>query len=345
MDGYGRTDMLDSIYQFDNSEFTSYLQSNGFIIPTQNHSNYPKTAVSMATTLNMDYIENLAPGLNKSHYWWLMTPLIDNSRVSKILERIGYQTFTIATDWDITNNPSNSLNPPSSIVINNFEWEVLSTVPIGFVTPFLERFAFVPSNNSHIQLVRSGFKALEEAPSINGPKFLVAHILVPHPPFLFDSTGNIVEPDYPFTFNDGSDNTLSDQEYRLKYIEQLKYTNKQLELVINSILQNSKTKPIIILQADHGPRMFDDMGSLDDICLQEKFSSFAAYYLPGINPDIIPQDISNVNIFRIVLDSYFGASLPQLENRAYYFNNPIKIYDLIEVTSRIEKPCTIPAPK
>jgi hypothetical protein len=65
---------------------------------------------------------------------------------------------------------------------------------------------------------------------------------------------------------------------------------------------------VIIIQGDHALA-----GAKD------RFGILNAYYLPGINKDILYPTISPVNSFRIVFNQYFGAKLPLLPDRSYLF--------------------------
>ena len=85
-----------------------------------------------------------------------------------------------------------------------------------------------------------------------------------------------------------------------------------------------------------------DLNSLENTCIRERFSPFAAYYLPDLERDVIPADISTVNLFRIILNEYFGAQLPLLENRQYFYKDPRSYYDFEDVTSRLDEPCVLP---
>jgi hypothetical protein len=135
-------------------------------------------------------------------------------------------------------------------------------------------------------------------------------------------------------FSDGYTIPMSDEDYKIRYIAQLEFINAQVAKTIDSILANSTTPPIIIVQADHGPRMYTDFDSEKDTCLKEAFSVFAAYYLPGIDPEAIPQDISSVNLFRIIFNNYFGADMDLL-NRKHYFDTS-RLYMPEDVTSRVD---------
>jgi hypothetical protein len=284
----------------------------------------------------MDYIQNITPDLQDSYFWWLMSPLIEHSQSRAMLEQAGYQTISITTDWGITDNPTTDLYyKPAPIVLNDLEGMLLATTPLGVVRPLLSKFILGRSLEAHRQLVLFNFESLAEIPKIRGPKFVVAHIVSPHPPFVFDKNGNALDQGYGFTFNDGTDYPLSAEDYRQGYVGQVEFVNEKLKTVIDSILQNSEVPPIIILQADHGSGMLTDFGSAENTCLRERFSNFAAYHLPGIDKDTIPPDITPVNLFRIIFNEYFSTEMPLLENKHYYYEDFVYIYRSVDVTSQI----------
>ena len=85
VDGYARSDILQEMFGFDNASFVSYLQEKGFVVPTSGHSNYPATPLSIASTLNMDYIQSLVPARNELPHRWLVAPFIDYRRTRAVL--------------------------------------------------------------------------------------------------------------------------------------------------------------------------------------------------------------------------------------------------------------------
>jgi hypothetical protein len=340
LDGYGRADILQELYGFDNTEFIEDLSNKGFVVPKNIHSNYPKTALSVSSTLNMNYIETIAPGLQDSFYWWLMSPLIEHSEVQTFFEQAGYKTVSIATDWSITDNTTTDYYfKPYPVHLNSFEEFLLASTPLGILHFVLDKVAFIPSMDTHRQLVIYNFETLSKMSEIEGPKFIFAHILSPHPPFVFDSGGNPINTNNPFTFNDANDFHGTQEQYRQEYTGQVEFVNQRLERMVDSILKNSDTPPIIILQADHGPGMLTDFRSAENTCIKERFSPFAAYYLPGLDADVIPQDITPVNLFRIIFNQYFSTDFPMLDNRYYYFLDTVYIYRKVDVSSRINLSC------
>lgn len=343
LDGYAQSDILQDLYGFDNSQFLSYLSSKGFIIPAENRSNYPKTSLSIPSTLNMEYIHVIAPGLENSYLWWLISPLVEYSQARAILEGIGYQTVSINVDWSITNNITTDLYyQPMPIQLSEFEDFIMNLTPLALIRPLVAKVAFIPSFESHRKLVLYNFETLSQLPSSPRSQFVFAHIISPHPPFVFDKNGNPLTPPHYSSFKliDANDYPGTQEQYRQGYIEQVQFINAQLVNMIDTIIENSETPPIIILQADHGPGMLTDFGSSENTCLKERFSPFAAYFLPGLDEDTIPPNITPVNLFRIIFNEYFGTDLPLLENSYYYYKDTVYIFRSEELSlQRINEPC------
>lgn len=121
---------------------------------------------------------------------------------------------------------------------------------------------------------------LANMPDTGGPRFVFAHILLPHPPFVF---GPEYESIPPKSFREGNyyDGTIA--EYIQGYRGQLAFLNVHLRTAISEILDESLTRPIIILQGDHGPGAFLNWDFMDKNCFRERMSILNAYYLPDVN--------------------------------------------------------------
>ncbi len=345
LDGYGREDVLEELYSFDNSSFIAALETREFIVPAQSRSNYPKTIFSIASTLNMDYFQNFAPDLDRSYFWWLLEPMIDHSQTRMLLEDMGYESIAFAVNWTITDNKSvDFYYSPDKLNISEFENYILANTLMGVFRPLLDKIAYIPSSyDAHRELINYDLETLPEIAKKTGDYFVYAHLLVPHPPFVFDEDGNPINPDVKFSLND--DDSFTKEEQRVKkytggYVGQVQYLNDELIPMLDEIIANSSTPPIIILQADHGPGMFVDFSSSEKTCLQERFSPFAAYYLPGVDGGAVPEDITAVNLFRIIFNEYFGADLPLLDNEYYFSKDPVYLYgmDMIPLEN-IEQDC------
>ena len=65
LDSYGREDLLQQAYGYDNSEFISELEKRGFYVPKCSQSNYVRTELSLGSSLNMQYLPDLSDSFNK----------------------------------------------------------------------------------------------------------------------------------------------------------------------------------------------------------------------------------------------------------------------------------------
>ena len=256
VDGYGRADVLQELYGFDNSDFIRFLTNRGFYVAGKAHSNYVQTGLSLASSLNFEYLDYLRPGEDKSANRYLLKDLIVRSRARLLLKDIGYRTVSVSSGYHLTevNDVDWYLSLDASI-FTNLEGLLLRTsaAQIFVDTKTLEditNYGYEP----HRKRVLFAFEQLAKIPvTVPSPKFVFAHIITPHPPFVFDRSGNPLEPDWTYYIGDGSHFQGKPQDYITGYNEQVMYVNQLLRKTIDAILDNSKTRPIIILQADHGP--------------------------------------------------------------------------------------------
>ena len=87
LDGYARADVLREIYQYDNSEFLQYLESKGFFVARQSLANYAQTSLSLASTLNYQYLDEVVKQYGKFMRKRLpLKRMIQNSRVFGFLK-------------------------------------------------------------------------------------------------------------------------------------------------------------------------------------------------------------------------------------------------------------------
>ena len=60
LDSYGRADLFKQAYGFDNSEFLNGLEQRGFYVAECSQSNYVRTEISLGSSLNMQYLQELS---------------------------------------------------------------------------------------------------------------------------------------------------------------------------------------------------------------------------------------------------------------------------------------------
>jgi hypothetical protein len=310
VDSYLRQDVLQKHYGYDNSSFLNALEDMGFRVTRCSQSNYAWTELSLASSLNMDYLQTLASNHTTEDTRHAETRwLFQQSAVRRILKELGYKLVAFETgfywteikDADIYITPASH---PSGL--NTFE-VILVKTSVGLIlfdaAPALPDSLNQALNNPdsiHRERLLFTLDKLSEVPaSIPGPKFVFAHILAPHNPYVLDQDGNAVT--YPSNMEPGM--------WEKGYFDELIYVNKRILQIINMILTNSPTPPIIILQGDH---------AIYWAAAPDRLKILNAYYLPGGDTSQLYDSISPVNSFRVVFNQYFSASYPLLEDRGYY---------------------------
>src|SRR5690349_2515456 len=63
LDAYGRADVLQEMFGYDNTPFLQALESKGFYVAKCSQSNYGQTMLSLTSSLNFDYLDSLTNSL------------------------------------------------------------------------------------------------------------------------------------------------------------------------------------------------------------------------------------------------------------------------------------------
>ena len=333
LDGYARADVLEELYGYDNGEFLDYLKGSGFWVADKSKSNYCQTALSLASSLNLQYLRELISRTHDdSRNTSLLRNLIRDSEVLRLLRKHGYEfvafssgySFTEMNKADIYMCPSAALSESQNLLIN--------ATP---VRPLLAKLLLKSQFDLHRDRLLYIFDQLPRVGKPDTPVFVFAHIMAPHPPFVFGEEGEPIRCDGEFSYRDGSHYTkkTGQEEYKRDYLRQLVFINKKTKEAINGILAASVVPPVIILQADHGPGSTLEWDDPQGSNLEERMSILNAYYLPGAGDELVYDEISPVNTFRIICNHYFGTNYGLLADKSY-FSDHRHPYRFINVTNR-----------
>ena len=327
LDAYGRADDLWRAYQFDNSDFLDNLRGMGFYVAEWSQSNYSPTHFSVTSSLNMDYLQSLDESIYDGAPFDVgpLWPLLGDNAVRRNLECIGYQVVAFDSGWDALGwrNADVYISSKSTAFvealelsggINAFESMLLQSSAALVLTDaatimpdFLEIDTGAPFRNHRLRMLYQLDSLERVVPAIEGPKFVFAHVLVTHKPYVFGPNGEQIELEGQFTFADTSTGTADDRE-KAEYRDQITFINLRMENVIREILEASETPPIIIVQSDHG----SDLG--------RRLNILNAYYLPNGGDEPLYNTISPVNSFRVVFNSYLSGDYEILDDISYYSN-------------------------
>lgn len=344
LDAYAREDVLRTVFNYENAPTLEALRDLGFYVADGSRANHAQTSLSLAALLNMDYVPTLLPtaapkSVNRDPLWHL----IQHSRVRTALEGLGYTTVSFATglqgtelrDAGVFLEPESvqgaiylrGLTPFESMLVDGSGLRALTDLSVALPRFFPD--SEIPYE-LHRERINYTFDELQQLPQVPGPKFVVAHVIAPHPPFVFGPNGESREVEGPFTLGDAGE-PVADSEYIGAYRDQIRYVDKRLLETVTAILEDSERPPIIIVQADHGPEGKHASVSYP----QERMTILNALYLPDGGHEALYSTFSPVNTFRLILQRYFQGDIELLPDRVLYseYRTP---YNFIDLTDEIE---------
>lgn len=303
LDSYSGNSLLKRDLNFDNADFTNFLESRGFKCLKNASSNYRTTMLSIPSTLNYNYLDDYTKedGQNgvipaKPHN------LFVNNLWELLLEK-GYKILPIirelhlwsvregfkVTDRDLHSRIPARLEKNVEFIKCFSEKRYFSRALLKqtFLGIWLSRRIRQKSAENTLK----AFELVSQASKLNEyPKCVFAHVICPHTPLVFDREGNILK-----------------EPSMLPIMEQFKNQtiglNEHLKVLIDNLQQNMRKNSIILIHADHEVN-------------KTEFDIFNAVYLPD-NADILPDNLSLVNMFRYILNHYFGSNLEILEDEHF----------------------------
>ena len=285
LDEYADPETMERLYGYDNSQFVTNLEEMGFFVARNSKMHNYLTARAVASILNMEYTDEGEP-LEVTSY------RIAHNRVVNHLHSLGYKYVYFGQLYELCKEP------PADLYINYYE--TLNHEPVSFEfskilwkTTMLSPLQESVARNYDAQYLRESFlltlDRLGQVSALEGPKFVYAHIMAAHTPYVFGPDGE-----------DVSGDATEKQAYFGQYV----FTTKIIEEVVEQLLANSTHDPIIVVQSDHGPRWSGDWKDI-----------LNAYHLPGDGRGLLYDNISPVNTFRIILNHYLDGSYALLEDK------------------------------
>ncbi len=340
-DRYGSPSVLATHYDYDNRSLYDFLQQKGFYVAPESHSNYLRTSFSLPTSLNMAYLDALATALGPDHEDWSpLYQLLEEHVVGHFLQQQGY-TFIHAGSWwwptrrnryaDENVNWSAALPMPNLRLLVDFTMLKPLGQELGIEWLDLRRQQWLRE--------RYKFERIAEIAHRPEPTFVFAHFILPHDPFVFDRDGSFLPEDQ-----------MAQRSEEENYRNQLIATNERLRWLVERLLADSPTPPVILLQADEGPAperfrrdgMRFNWRTATAEELSEKTGILNAYLLPGVESVPLYPSITPVNSFRVIFNAYFGTNLPLLPDRIFAHEDDRHPYRLFEITHQVYGHCGAP---
>ncbi len=320
MDAYERDDVLLEMHGYDNTPFIRSLERLGFYVARGSLSNYRHTEMSVPSLLNMDYIQNIPNAVVEgSDNVSGLVELIKHSRLRRELECLGYSSVAIETGvvWTEWRDADYFISRQAGVLhrlqflggLTRFESLLIRTTMLRAALDLSTRLQAPEQALSddpievHRERVLYEFEQLSQVPALPGPKLVFAHILSPHPPFVFGPKGEAVS-EAEFETDLGGETQLL-----AAYADQVHFLNGKLLAAVEAIEAGSSVPPVIIIQGDHG---------WADRDAEDKHSILNAYHFPDGDYAALYPTITPVNSLRVVLNQYFGGSFDLLDDISYF---------------------------
>jgi|APSaa5957512535_1039671.scaffolds.fasta_scaffold00494_19 hypothetical protein len=319
LDGYSSPDVISSVMGFKEiNQTVNSLEQKGFFVASESKSNYPGTLLSLPSSLNMRYLED--PSAHKIHF-----TLAENHKAKDFLKSQGYKylhfgadAFTYFNRYADENINLGLFSPYQTAVWHNTIFRPIQDLSDTRFDRLAEKFGFLDRDLTQWKREKFKLKKLAEVPGKeSSPVFAFAHFLVPKGANVFDENGDFLTKEE------------ADERGVIKnYLGHVAYINKEVESLVDTILENSDHEPIIVIQGDHGfpfwgyrdvIEEFDKPELAKELIVPGKYSFpiFNAYYFPDGGDKLLYDSVSPVNTFRILLNYYFGQDLELLDDTSY----------------------------
>jgi hypothetical protein len=306
LDQYAGSESLREVFNFDNSPFEEELEQRGFHVAKRTNSNYNLTPFSMASILDMNYLNpNMSsPGHLSVNYSY---SVIRNAQAISFFSRQGYKFYNLSV-FDFPGQPANKYRAffpygtdliTAQTLVGRLKKAARADILSGKLPlkSFQHQILYeqLHFNDDVFKLTRE--TAAEKS---TRPKFAYSHFIMPHWPYYFDSKGQPMRPEKLQGFHETN---------AQDYIEYLQYCNKQILKLVDDLFAKAGSPPIIILLSDHGFRHPEKKTDH-----KFDFSNLNAIYLPEKNYSQFSDGMTNVNFFRVLFNTCFNQHFPLLKD-------------------------------
>lgn len=309
LDEYAGRKQLHDQFNFNNEAFENALNERGFLTLKNSRSNYNYTPFSMASTLSMDYLNGISTKSNDIRNRNICYETINENNLVRTLTQFKYRFFNLSLfdfagqPTDVSNNTFYSTRG-KIITDQTLTGRVSKDLAYHLVTTFEFDWALQKYKADALARIRNTYQGTVDIAKqrTDSPKFVYTHFIMPHYPYLLDKDGN--ELSFALAVQGGRKDL---------YLGYLQYSNKLSLSLIDAIRTNDKSDPIIILMSDHGFTKYPDTSNQN-----YNFYNMINIYMPNKNDSLFTDSITNVNVFRTLLNTQFHQNLPLLKDSTVF---------------------------
>lgn len=331
--------LLETVFDFDNTPFLSTLEDRGFQVADRALANYPKTAHSLAATWNLATLDELIPDPPADGSDWKpLYDLLRDHRLGEILTDAGYE-YTHLGSWF---GPTATATSADRVLRVDTDSEFVTVWQTQTLLPAFERHEDDEADGDDLGSIRDRMRRhsayqLDQLDHLarqrsDAPRFILAHITLPHEPYVFGPDGSYV------TMEEEVERTREEN-----ITNQVIYVNTRLQALVDDLLSGPpETWPVIVIQSDEGPHPEERLGprydwtTAPDAIVAEKLRTISAILLPGSDVEL-PEDLTGVDTWRYVLDAAIGTDFGPVDDPPIeVFPGEDHLYDLQDVSDRVD---------
>jgi hypothetical protein len=354
LDGLGRADVLEEIYEIDISGFIETLGREGFVVADRALSPHPMTWLSVPAVFNQEYQAYPGPRGRPATHSQTNRIMAGDSQTHEELAGQGYR-FVMATEGggQLCNLDLSPIQELATCLVKGDSLSAAIRERLGWLTPLhgLANRGLLPDvvrrwlaaedlrwtdgkkKQDGTFMADDVLRAVDSVKEEHAlvPVFVVAHMMYAHPPYTLNSDCG---PSSHETFSPsvGAWDDLVGLQMGVDC------TRQQVLRLIDSVGGDA----VIVLQSDHGPGygslLVGDGTTVEETPIEDlwvRASAFSAVRLPDRCRSQVSDTYAGVNTFRVVFSCISGiprALEPQSSFWAWYDNRVV-----VDVTDRLRQ--------
>jgi len=310
VDGYAGSETLHEIFGYDNEPFIGAITELGFDVVPDARASYSMTYASLASILEMEYVVESGPlsdPILRPRVYGLMQG--DNAFVSTMVAA-GYRYTHVESGWGGTRCGPAASRCIAAPFLEETVWSFVQRTALGPMMRVWFGHSFLVDALDRLAVLET----LSMDPTV--AELVVAHILLPHPPLLLDTSCQLsYEPHLAFMSGGHPDDSVDlAMKRRLAYLSQLECLNHRLLRVLKN---PSFAESVVVVMGDHGS---DSQGQLviptahwTDSMVSERMETILA--VRGCGVGTLPE--TSIDTLGFVRRCVLGSSHEALPERRF----------------------------
>ncbi len=334
LDGYGRGDVLEDFYDYDNSRFLRDIVDLGFEVNEGASSNYNRTYASVASMMDLGYPIKTAADISDSPET-IRGLLGQGGSLVAAFRDAGYELTFSENAWGSSRCGSPVDHCWRTEVTRTNAYYLSLLTPIA---PLVRQNLVHPVNSTSWAQINQLASVVLDRTERQAPQLIWAHFVLPHPPVNLD--GSCVE--QTDSWRNGlmlTGGGADDDRRREAFVEQTKCTNETLTRQLKPILEKNP-EMVVFLFSDHGPDGQQQLTTFpSDLTveqIQERYGILLATRM-GDQCGSIGSVATLVNGTRLFVGCALGLNIEAVDERSFivsYFGNDVPVLEMDPVGLR-----------